>query len=177
MAFRPSLRSSRGSKPPEMNMFPMMNLMVVLIPLLLSTAQIVKIGMIQLNLPPAVGAGGQNKAAPVESEKNLDLAITITDQGFFISSSAAVLGNKKGEGPSIPKKDGKYDFAKLSETLYQIKQKVQGRFKDDNRVIILAEPQIRYQTVVSTMDAARSIVKDGKEITLFPDVAVGAGVL
>ncbi|NOZ55803.1 MAG: biopolymer transporter ExbD [Calditrichaeota bacterium] len=177
MAFKPSLRSSRVGEQPEMNMFPMMNLMVVLIPLLLSTAQIVKLGVIDLNLPPAVSGKSTSAAVPQETEKKLDLAVTITDQGFFLSSSAAVLSNEKGEGPSIPLKDGKYDFAKLSETLYQIKQKVKGKFKDDDRIIVLAEPQIRYQTVVSTMDAARSFRRDGKEVTLFPDVAVGAGVL
>jgi|YelNatPaOPRAMG01_1025707.scaffolds.fasta_scaffold00106_33 biopolymer transport protein TolR len=177
MAFRPSLRSSHGDTSPEMNMFPMMNLMVVLIPLLLSTAQIVRLSMLEINLPPSAGAGGQGPAAPVEAERKLDLAVTITDQGFFISSSAAVLSNASGEGPSIPKRDGEYDFARLSEVLYEIKQKVEGRFKDDNRIIIVAEPQIRYQTVVSTMDAARCIERDGKKILLFPEVAVGAGVL
>ena len=78
MAYRPSYRRSSLDEEVELNLTPVMNLMVVLIPLLLSSAQFIKIGIIDLNLPPAVGAQGEAVKAPKEAEIKLDLAVTIT---------------------------------------------------------------------------------------------------
>ena len=71
MAYRPSFRRSSSQEDVETNLTPVMNLMVVLIPLLLSSAQFIKIGVIDLNLPPAVGAQGAAVEAPKEIEKKL----------------------------------------------------------------------------------------------------------
>ncbi len=179
MAFKPSKRKRRpDATEPDLNLTPIMNLMVVLIPLLLSSAEFVKLGMIELNLPPAAGAAATAVSQmPQETEKKLDLTVTVTDKGFYIASSAAVALGKSGEGPTIPKLADKYNFQKLTEYLYKIKQKADGVFRDDNKIIILAEPSIDYQTVVSTMDASRSIKVDGKWKPLFPDVSLGATVL
>jgi biopolymer transport protein ExbD len=177
MAFRPSLRSSRPAETAEPNMFPMMNLMVVLIPLLLSTASIIKIGIIELNLPPAVGGKSAQLEQPKEIERKLDLAITITDQGFFLSSSLAVLRTEQEQGPSIPMINGEYNFNELSKKLYEIKKKIQRQFTDADRIVIQAEPDINYQILVSTMDAARSIRVEGKEVALFPEVSLSAGII
>jgi hypothetical protein len=105
------------------------------------------------------------------------LTVTITDRGFFISSSMAVLGSAREGEPSIPKINGEYDFNMLSMQLYQIKQKAGYRFPDAERIILMAEPEVDYQTVVSTMDAARSLFYDGEMIELFPEVSISAGVL
>ncbi len=179
MAFKPSKRKRRpDATDPELNLTPIMNLMVVLIPLLLTSAEFVRLGMIELNLPPAAGAAtAAVSQMPQETEKKLDLTITVTDKGFYIASSAAVALGKKDEGPTIPKQADTYDFQKLTDYLYKIKQKAEGVFRDDNKIIILAEPDIDYQTVVSTMDASRSIEVDGKWKPLFPEVSLGATVL
>ncbi|MDZ7261826.1 MAG: biopolymer transporter ExbD, partial [candidate division KSB1 bacterium] len=96
---------------------------------------------------------------------------------FIISSSMAILKGEDQQGPSIPMKDGNYDFQALSEKLYEIKTKAQDKYLDTNRIIIQAEPEIPYQTLVSTMDASRTIIKDDQAITLFPEVSLAAGVL
>jgi len=178
MAFRPSRRSSRTAEEIEINMTPVMNLMVVLIPLLLSSAQYIKIGVIDLNLPPAVGTSVSQLGAPRETEKKLDLAVTITDQGFYISSSLAVWKSVDGQGPTIPlNQRHEYDFQQLSRKLFEIKRKALKRFSDTEKIVIQAEPQINYQLLVSTLDAARSISIDGRTYTLFPDVSLAAGVI
>lgn len=179
MAFKPSKRKRRPeAMEPELNLTPIMNLMVVLIPLLLTSAEFVRLGVIELNLPPAVGAATTAVTRlPQEMQKKLDLTVTVTDQGFYIASSAAVAMGKSGKGPTIPKLVDQYDYKKLSDYLYKIKQKAKGVFKDSDHIIILAEPSIKYQTVVSTMDASRSIQMDGKRKPLFPDVSLGATVL
>ena len=173
MAYKPSFRRSRENENTEPNMTPIMNLMVVLIPLLLSSAHLIKISVIELNLPPAAGA---QMDKPKETQLKLDLAVTITDKGFYISSSSAVLLKKK-DGPSIPKVNGEYDYDLLAKTLYSIKKKAAGRFKDINAIVIQAEPKVNYQTLVSTMDASRSIKVDNNRVLLFPEVSISALIL
>lgn len=178
MAFRPSFRRTVDPEDVELNMTPVMNLMVCMIPLLLSTAQFIKIGVIDLNLPPAVGTSVSQLEAPKEIQKKLDLAITITDQGFYISSSLAILKSVEGAGPTIPLTEKKeYNFSELSKKLYEIKKKALGGFSDTNNIIIQAEPDIKYQLLVDTMDAARVIQIEDRTYTLFPEVSLAAGVI
>ncbi|MBN2030137.1 biopolymer transporter ExbD [bacterium] len=179
MGYRSLKRDRRESEWVHANITPMLNLMVILIPLLLNSAEFVRLGIIELNLPPAaVSANGQMLAElPQEEIVHLDLTVTITDRGFFISSSLAVLGGEKEGEPSISKVNGEYDFNMLSMQLYQIKQKAGYRFPDTDRIILMAEPEIDYQTVISTMDAARSLYYNGEMIELFPEVSISGGVL
>ena len=178
MAFKPSKRSRRPEESSEPNLTPIMNLMVVLIPLLLTSAQFIKLGMIEINLPPASSGTVMQMEMPKEVEKKLDLTVTVTDEGFYLASSMAVALGETGEGPTIPiKADGDYDYEKLTELLTRIKQKAVGVFKDTDQIIIIAEPEIEYQTVVSTMDAARTYKEDINVRPLFPSVALSATVM
>lgn len=178
MAYRPSFRRTRALDSVEPNLTPIMNLMVVLIPLLLSSAEFIKIGMIELNLPPAAGPVQQALQKPQEKARTLDLTVSITEKGFYISSALAVLRPKSGEGPSIAlKADGAYDFDTLSKKLLEIKEKAEGKFPDAETIIIQAEPDIDYQTLVSTMDASRAIRVDKQKRMLFPQVSLSAGVI
>lgn len=176
MAYRPSKRSSRSLDPMRINMFPMMNLMVVLIPLLLSTASAIRIGIIELNLPQATSGGVTEATGPKEVKRGLDLTVSITTDGFYLSSSQAVLGGEEAEGPTIPlTADGSYNYERLNDMLTELKRKIQGKPVDTKRIIIQAEPQIEYQILVSTMDAARRSYD--QEFELFPDVTISAGII
>ncbi len=178
MAFRPSLRRHHKEVSTELNLNPMLDMMTVLIPLLLANAQFAQIGEIELNLPPATsGVAAGAAALPKETQRTLDLVISITDQGIYISSALAAekLPNRK---PTIAvRADGEYDYQTLSQQLYEIKKKAGNNFADPESIVIQAEPKIRYQTLVSVMDAARSIRLDEKIVTLFPNVALSAGVI
>ena len=181
MAFRPSYRSSRTFEPVETNLFPVMNLMVVLIPLLLSTATYVRIGVIELDLPPAASGQADETVLPREEERSLDLAVSITEEGFYISSALAVLTGPEG-GPYIPKRVNEnnlleYDYSALSNSLYDIKSQAQGRFPDAENIIVQADLQIKYQVLIHTIDAARSIQRNGQVYQLFPRVSLSAGIM
>jgi biopolymer transport protein ExbD len=180
MAFKPSKRRHIKEEGTELNLTPIMNLMVVMIPLLLSSAQFIKIGIIELNLPPSAGAtaGLASGHAPKEVQRNLDLTVSITDQGFYLSSAAAVLTGAAATGPTIPiQANGEYNFQELSQKLYEIKQKAGTGYADSESIVIQAENKIRYQVLVSTMDAARTIHIDGLPVLLFPRVALSAGII
>jgi biopolymer transport protein ExbD len=178
MAFKPSKRSRRPQESADPNLTPVMNLMVVLIPLLLSSAQFIKLGMIELNLPPAASGNLEQGQMPKEVEKKLDLTLTITDEGFYLASSIAVARGENGEGPTIPVlESGKFNYEELTRALVKIKKKATGVFKDTDQIIIVAEPEINYQTVISTMDASRQFKENGNYLPLFPSVALSATVM
>jgi len=179
LAYKPSEKVKHGFEETRLNIAPVMNLMVVLIPLLLSSAEFVRLSVIELNLPPAAlgPEGEQLNNLPEEEQRKLDLTVTITDRGFFISSAMAVLGGEKEGEPTIPLSGDMYDFEALAEKLYEIKTKAGDRFTDSEHIIIMAEPEIDYQTIVSTMDASRSIRINGENQALFPIVSLSAGIL
>ncbi len=158
-------------------MAPIMNLMVVLIPLLLSSAQLIKISMIELNLPPAsVNETLTSTSNKKNQEKKVELAITITDKGFYITGPSSALKSKRGKLVLL-KQDGEYDYPGLAQQLYTIKSRLTKRKSDTNAITIQAEPQVDYQTLVSTMDAARSIRVDGQNVILFPKASMSALLL
>ena len=57
MAYRPSFRSHNKVSEIPLDIRPVMNLMVVLIPILLYSAEFVKLSIRELNLPPASSTG------------------------------------------------------------------------------------------------------------------------
>jgi len=179
MAFKPSLRRHRKEVSTELNLNPLLDMMTVLIPLLLANAQFAKIGVIELNLPPAATAGVASGASglPKETVRNLDLVVTITDRGFYMTSALAAR-DTSASGPAISiLANGEYDYQSLSQRLYGLKQKLGSEFSDPDAIVIQAEPKISYQILVSTMDAARNLRSEGKTVVLFPNVALSAGIL
>jgi hypothetical protein len=87
MAFKPSARKKQDNDYKEPDMLVIMNLMVCLIPLLLSCAEFVKMGTIEINLPTDSGGGGGGSSASIEKAKKLDLKVLITEAGFTIQSN------------------------------------------------------------------------------------------
>jgi hypothetical protein len=50
-------------------------------------------------------------------------------------------------------------------------------FSDHESIKIVAEDKIKYETVVSVMDAARGAKTPGGSITMFPNVAIAGGII
>jgi biopolymer transport protein ExbB len=122
-SYRISDRRIREEVDTEPNMVPFMNLMVVLIPLLLSSSEFVKIGMIELKLPESAagGGGGGNDADNDRKNAKVDLGIAITKKGFnlfhYFKKDSAV-----SEEVEIPLVDGKYDFETLNKKVAEVKR-------------------------------------------------------
>ena len=191
---------------------PMLNLMVILIPVLLTSSEFVKVGAIELKLPEAAqtgaGGGGQNIA---EGAK-LELGVVITSKGFNVFSYFKAEDKIQTQGEKqadIPLVNGAYDFdalgAKLSEikkkalfeiikssfpdvpaqaTLFQLYKTFVSKdfsetkvFSDHESIKIVAEDKIKYETVVSVMDAARGVKTPSGSVTMFPNVAIAGGIL
>ncbi len=192
---------------------PMLNLMVILIPVLLTSSEFVQIGAIELKLPEAAqGAGGA--AASVPQDAKLDLGVVITSKGFTVfnyfkaEDKTAKPAAPEGPLPDIPLKNGLYDIDALGVKLAEVKKKVlveiiknslpsaaaeaslfklykayltqdfsSGPFADHENVKIVAEDKIKYETVVSVMDAARGLRTPEGSVTMFPNVSIAGGII
>lgn len=155
-------RRSRGPKEtPELDVTTFLNLMVVLIPFLLSTAVFSRITILELNMPTSAGGGSDNKA-------KLSIEVIVRKTGLEIGNGSSVIAR-------IPKVDGEYDMKTLAKRLVELK----GDYPDKEDATVLMEPDIEYDYLVKVMDAVRVtlIRQEGQEevqkLALFPDISIG----
>lgn len=195
MAFKPSSRRKGDNEYKEPDLLVVMNLMVCLIPLLLSCAEFVKLGTLELVMPESSGGGGGGSSNPnVEVKKNLELKVLITEAGFTIQSSLrGIEPNTNGDpnssisvrATSLPQEDEHYykemyDFKALAAKMVSIKKEIAGAgYSDDTNVQISASDGIKYQLIVSTIDAVQYQYDEKtkeKSMTLFNSVGLSAAL-
>jgi biopolymer transport protein ExbD len=164
MAFRPSKRKDKALsslvEAGDIDVTPLMNMMVILIPFLISMAVFTEVASINFSLPPAMSeAGGPgNEPPPADEAEKLDISIAITDQGFTLAGTGQVL-------PPIPKTaDGKFDLAALNQTLRSVKM----RYPNQEDIVLIIEQEIFYEDIVSVMDICRE--------AQFPNIGLSGGI-
>jgi len=149
-------------EPAHLEITAFINLIVVLVPFLLSTAVFTRLAVLDLTLP------AQSSSA-VEQLKvdNLQLEIVIRPDSLDVGDRIGGLIAR------IPAVNGGHDVHALSALMVQIKQK----FPDKLEASVLAEPNTPYDTLVQVMDAVRGIVTfDGPRVVrseLFPTISIG----
>ena len=154
--------------PAEVDLKPVMGLIVILIPLLLYSFSFFKI-TIQPVLAPTTGpAAPGSDSGDKDKKKPLNLTVAVLEtRGFMIKMDAEVAGQANSD-INIPKKmfkdpkTGKmkleYDYPTLYQKLYEIKQK----FKEEKTIHISSEPNVRWQVIARVMDTSMFILKKKK---------------
>jgi len=138
------------------------NLIVVLVPFLLSTAVFTRLAVIDLTLP------AQNSAALEQiKDNNLQLEIVVRPEALEVGDRIGGLIQK------IPATAQGPDLKALTRLMEQLKT----RFPDRNEAALLAEPNISYDTIVKVMDAVRvgHIAQQGQLLRteLFTHISLG----
>lgn len=200
MARRPSSKKKFSTDIEDLNLVPIMNLVVCLIPMVLFGASFVKLGVVNVNTPKF----GMGKSEAVESdEKPLNLTVALADDGFRLSASVVIPGITGPEnfdptaapdpaaaaqqGPTIPKdSNGNYNFVDLYNKMVSIKD----QYPNENIVTLTADAKIEYQYIIKTMDvlrlrlgenryndlaafqSAKPKMKDNSQELLWPDVVL-----
>lgn len=146
---------------PDLDMTTFLNLMVVLVPFLLITAVFSRITIVELSLPTAAGAAASAKP-------NVRVEVIVRDEGLELANGRSVIAR-------IPKVDGAYDLASLTEHVMSLKRS----HPDRNDASVLLEPQIEYDHLIQVMDRVRSAELPGEaegemqRVALFTDVSIG----
>ena len=137
-----------------------MNMIVVLVPFLLTTAVFSRLAVLELSLPTQ-SSGFENLKGDLQLE-------------IVIRRDALEVGDRIGGLLRRVENTGKgYDFQTLSLLMQQLK----ARYPDKLAATILAEPDTSYDILVQTMDAVR-VAKvpqssPGAHLELFPEISVG----
>jgi len=170
----------------EINMKPAMNLILILIPLLLTSMEAVKIAVINVATPQI---GPSSEASPPDQrpeDRPLKLTIALTNRGITVFARDQVVENANDPlGPTIPKIEGQeqdadgnmqnamvYDLSKLTEMLSDFKEANPA----EENIIITAEPNIKFKYIVEIMDSSRDMKEGDRTKRLFPNVVLSAGV-
>jgi biopolymer transport protein ExbD len=148
-------RERRRKQVGELNLVPMIDILVVLVFFLLVNSTGVSI--LGINLPDA------NKSSEPDPNR-LPLVVTVRADAMVLSEGASELGRygNAAEG---------YDYSALSERLATIKD----ARPDETRITLLMEPTATHDTLVQTMDAVRITTTEGGRTfkPLFPSIALG----
>jgi len=150
----------------ELNLVPYLDIVTNIIMFLLATTTFAAaLGDINVSAPTTTTAVSSPTDAP-PPKNDLNLTVSISDKGFTIAASGAVLyqgftfdsaGNLAQTGtalPTIPKKpDGTFDFDLLAKKMLEIKHIPTAA--GETKVIINANANIIYENVVAVLDACR----------------------
>jgi biopolymer transport protein ExbD len=156
-----SYRNRRLRKQPAgLDITAFMNLIVVLVPFLLTTAVFSRLAVLELSLP-AGSSGFENLKGDLQLE-------------VVIRRDALEVGDRMGGLlRRVENTSAGYDFQTLSSLMQQLK----ARYPDKLAATILAEPDTPYDTLVHTMDAVRvaRVSQPGRsgQVELFPEISVG----
>jgi len=140
----------------ELNIVPYLDVVTNLVVfMLLSITGLITLGVVNVTAPKI---GGDAAAAQDANTPRLLLTVAISKGGFYVAGAGGVLGGPADkptvdatQPPTVPLKDGRYDYAALTEVLARVKEK----YPQETNVILSADPDIQYDTLVKTMDAAR----------------------
>ncbi len=143
----------------DLNIVPMIDMMVILVFFLIFTAVFSKTNILQLNLPAS-------NTTPVELPKGLKLEVIIRPNDIVV--------NDRNSGPlkTFANIGTGYDLPDLSEFMRRVK----SQFPQMTDATILLGPQVPYDVLVQVMDTVRVYqlpVAPFSKAELFPDVAIG----
>jgi len=142
----------------DLNIVPMIDMMVILVFFLIFTAVFSKTNILQLNLPA-------NNPVPIDLPKGLKLEVIIRPNDLLV--------NDRNSGPLklIENTASGYDLENLSVFMRQVK----SQFPQMTDATILPGAAVSYDTLVQVMDAVRIYqlpVAPFSKAELFPDIAI-----
>ncbi|HWJ34391.1 MAG TPA: biopolymer transporter ExbD [Steroidobacteraceae bacterium] len=144
----------------DLNIVPMIDMMVILVFFLIFTAVFSKTNILQLNLPAS------STEVPLDLPKGLKLEVIIRPDDIVV--------NDRNSGPlkTLANTPAGLDLDGLSEFIRRIK----SQFPDMTDATILSSPATSYDILVQVMDAVRVYqlpVAPFSKAELFPDISIG----
>ena len=154
----------------DVNLVPIMNLFVVLIPFLLMSAAFFHISVINASVP----ALQKERTDLAKSDVAVTMMVRMKPEAFTVTASSdtlprAELAKLRAEIPRDGEGKGLQDF---SDHLLACKQ----RYPKSETILLVPDASIEYQEVIGAMDSGRwaELVQDGATVRydMFPNVVI-----
>jgi len=125
----------------DIDVTPVMNMFIILIPFLVSMAVFTHLSIIEFSLPPNVGTGlDDSKGKP-----KLKPTVVVSPDGLLVT-----LGDTMLDSLGITT-SGEFDFPALRTTLVDVRT----RLEEKEELIIASRDTITFNTLVKVMDVGR----------------------
>jgi len=145
----------------ELEITAFINLIVVLVPFLLSTAVFSRLAVLDLKLP------AQNSGVEQLKVDNLQLEVVMRPDSLEVGDRIGGLIQR------IDNTKVGYDTKALAGVMYRLK----AQFPDKTTATLLAQPGSSYEQIVAVMDAMRATAtRSGTQVVhadLFPEISLG----
>ena len=136
----------------DLDVTPMMNFFMVLIPFLISMAVFTHLAVVEFSLPPAQTEGGD-----AGDGKELDISIVVTSNGYRIVGTGKKLD-------MVPRALGQYQYDKLRILLKAIK----FEYPSQKSVVLVFDSDVLYDDIIKFMDVCRE--------SQFPDIGLSGDI-
>jgi biopolymer transport protein ExbD len=141
MTFNRNGKNGRQRNIDDVNITPVMNLFLVLVPFLLLTTEFVRIAVLELSLPSQNQSTNQQE---MSKKPPILILLAIDEDGFEIKAPSMRIDK-------IPRKARTFQIDLLAREL----QKIKTRYRDTEEITIQPVETILYETIVDVMDACR----------------------
>ncbi len=160
-------RKARTEEDVEVNMVPIMNMFLVLIPFLLMSASFFHLKAIKTSAPVQ---GESIVNDEMEKDKRVTVIAEIKENRIHLSANSEVVLYEDLKKLEYQIKNGKqknYQFDQMTLVL----QKIKESYPLSDTVIIVPDRDVEYDTIIQAMDAARY---SQSSFDLFPNVVLSA---
>ena len=152
MNLKRSLGRERNVKDSDVNIIPVMNIFLLLIPFLLLTAAFVRLAVVELSLP-SLSKNRTRQIQELDRKKLVLVILAVKEKGFQLKSPGFKFD-------PVDKINNQYNYKKIVQQLKQIKQK----HPHAEDIIISPEAKVKYDVIIQVMDRCRE--------TGFPNVSL-----
>jgi len=140
-------RSTRHSINSDLELRPLMNVFIVLIPMLLMSAVFVEIRVIEMSMPQAAEAAVQTP------DSSFDPAIVILPDAYLIEVNGAAVQSVARQAPEA---DGTIPARDAALQLTQALASIAASHPEHKEIRIVAQANTHYQEIIGLMDVARA---------------------
>jgi biopolymer transport protein ExbD len=151
----------------ELEITSFLNLMIILVPVLLVMMVFSRITVVDLKLPDLGDPSS-------DEEPTLKVEVIINKEYMDVNLTSQFSTKRYDR---VEKKEGEYDYQRLSLALQQLKRDLKQEGIDKRDALILSQEDTDYQVLISTIDTVRSfkavVVTDVVDAELFPAIALG----
>ena len=133
-------RISESAETPELDVTPVMNMFIILIPFLVSMAAFTHLAVLKVALPPNLNAGMANS----QEKPKVKMTIVVAPDFLVVTSGEVVLD-------SLPREGGDYNLDEFERRLARLRTQADNQ----EEAIVAVRDAVRFKHVVSVMDRCK----------------------